>query len=174
MDTLSDERVEEIIAGCTFPAGTTLEITKARPPVTGDTVENLLRKPSAWASADALQEARLTLPNSLRAYTSKNPDDHDLDTPLYTAEQLLSLLPAHEAGLTSPSAETAPLADREKSAASPASGERDAVIKALKAYDHAVVWHSYSPHNVDRETEQHKAAAVLAEAVRSVLRMEGK
>ncbi len=179
MDTLSDERVEEIIAGCTFPAGTTLEITKARPPVTGDTVENLLRKPSAWASADALQEARLTLPNSLRAYTSKNPDDHDLDTPLYTAEQLLSLLPAHEAGLTSPSAETAPLADREKSAASPASGERDAVIEECAKVAEAEELTGDAPshftqHEIDIVTATVRSTArSIAAAIRS-LRMEGK
>ncbi len=79
-------------------------------------VSNVLLNPVAWASLEALREARMTVPHSFRAYTSKNPGDHDLDTPLYTAEQLLGLLPAHEAGLTSPSAETAPLADREKSA----------------------------------------------------------
>lgn len=45
----------------------------------------------------------------------------------------------------------------------------EALAKVLKEYDQAVEWHSYSPHDVNRETEQHKAAAMLAEAVRPAL-----
>lgn len=45
----------------------------------------------------------------------------------------------------------------------------DEMVTALKNYDRAVEWHSYSPHNVDREDEQHRAAAMLAEAVRAAL-----
>jgi hypothetical protein len=45
----------------------------------------------------------------------------------------------------------------------------DRLRDLLKAYDNAVEWHSYSPHHVDRERAQHKAAAALADALRELL-----
>lgn len=47
--------------------------------------------------------------------------------------------------------------------------KEDGLRALLKKYDEAVEWHSYSPHNVNREAEQHEAAARLAEGIRAHL-----
>lgn len=51
-------------------------------------------------------------------------------------------------------------------------GVREAALEpvrdALADYDRAVKWHSYRPHDVNREREQHEAAARLAETIRSL------